>query len=254
MRLNNCPCSDKEAPMEQKTETFTAPTIEAAIRAAQQFVAANHSLGYRLARDPVAIEDDAMASVTVTIGPPADAERDITDCAGYRSLLAAVERDYEKDRRYQEGKPPFHEYRAKMDWAIERARHYGAALGMDPCDILNAWEDQRDYWYMNYYQDVNQPRINTPSARVFETLEDLKSALGDQGYRCPACGGVSSNPNVCDTGINVGGEPCDWKAFGLFGALSRGVFVFVKERMTGHTIFMPVAWEDPSSAGDADEE
>ena len=168
---------------------------------------------------------------------------DITQSEGYRSLRAAVDKDYAKDRAYQEGGRPFHDYEAKLAWTAERAEHYGEALGMDPADVLNAWEKGRDYWYMNYYQDANQPKIDADHVRVFDTVEQLKESIGGPRFRCPACGGISSDAYTCDSGNERDGKPCDWKAYGLFGTLGKGSFVYVKEKLAGHSIFMPVAWE-----------
>ncbi|PWE48443.1 hypothetical protein DEM26_18010 [Thioclava sp. NG1] len=173
---------------------------------------------------------------------------DITQCDGYKSLRAAVDKDYAKDRYYQKGGRPFHDYQAKFDWTVERAKHYGDALGMDPADVLNAWEKGRDYWYMNYYQDANQPKIDADHVRVFDTVAQLKESIGSPRFRCPACGGISSDAYTCDSGIEREGKPCDWKAYGLFGALGKGTFVYVKEKLAVQSIFMPVAWEDDAAA------
>lgn len=169
---------------------------------------------------------------------------DITQCAGYLSLRAAVDKDYANDHAHQSGQRPFHNYQAKFEWTVERAKHYGEALGIDPIDILNAWEAARDYWYMNYYQDANQPKIEADKVRVFDTVEQLKASIGAPRFRCPACGGISSDAYICDSGIHRDGKPCDWKSFGLFGTLGKGIFVYVKESLNGHSIFMPVAWEE----------
>lgn len=171
---------------------------------------------------------------------------DITQCEGYQSLRAAVDRDYAKDKSYQEGGRPFHDYEAKLNWTVDRAQHYGEALGVDPAEILNEWEKGRDYWYMNYYQDVNQPKIDAGHVRVFDTLHDLKVSVGGSGFRCPACGGISTGAYECDSGIVRDGAPCDWKSYGLFGTLGKGAFVYVKEKLSGQTIFAPVAWENTS--------
>lgn len=173
----------------------------------------------------------------------------IEESAGYKSLLAAVEKDYAGDRRFQEGHPPFHNYRAKLDWAVERAKAYGVALNMDPAKILDAWEDKRDYWYMNYYQDAKQPLIED-GVRVFETSEDLRASVGDAGFRCPACSGVSKSPYECTSGLVTGKgkskKVCDWKSYGLFGSLGKGAKIFVKANLAGDTVFMPIAWETPT--------
>lgn len=161
----------------------------------------------------------------------------ITECEGYKKLLAAVERDEARS-------PNFHNYRGKLEWVLARANHYAEATGLNPADVLNAWESGRDYWYMNYYQDSQQPKIEGDSVRVFDTLEDLKESIGNKGFRCPSCGGVSKSPYDCDTGLEMSPKKvCDWKSYGLFGTMGKGVYVFVKSEMKGQNVFKPVAWE-----------
>jgi hypothetical protein len=161
----------------------------------------------------------------------------IQDSEGYKKLLAAVERDEKQS-------PSFHDYRAKLKFVVERAEHYAAKTGLEAADILDAWEKDRTYWYINYYQDSNQPEIKADKVRVFETVEGLMSTIGKPEFRCPMCGGISKSPYACDSGKEVGkGKTCDWKAYGLFGTLGKGISVFVKKEIRIETIFMPVSWE-----------
>jgi hypothetical protein len=155
----------------------------------------------------------------------------IEDSAGYKSLANAVKKD-ETDN------PNFHDYRGKLDWIVNRAKHYAKKTGLDPTDILNSWEKDRNYWYMNYYQDSNQPEIKGDFVRVFETFEDLKKNIKKPEFRCPSCGGVSKNPYKCTC------DKCDWKSYGLFGTAGKGVFVFIKKELKGEEIFKPIAWEN----------
>jgi hypothetical protein len=162
-------------------------------------------------------------------------EERVLDCAGYRKLLQAVEDNEKKDKT--------HRYREKLSWVIERAVHYAEKTGLRPEAILDAWEENRDYWYMNYYQDANQPKIETDKVRVFDTVEELLASIGNAGFRCPSCEGVSKSPYACDTQIKVHGKTCDWKVYGLFGHMGKGVSVYVKEKLRSDKLFMPVAWE-----------
>lgn len=162
------------------------------------------------------------------------------DCEGYRKLLAAVERDEQQS-------PGFHDYRGKLRWVLDRARHYAEKTGLTAEAILDAWEERRDYWYMNYYQDCNQPEIKGESVRVFDTVADLLASIGTAGFRCPACEGASKSPYKCTTGLPMKGkgrvQVCDWKVYGLFGHMGKGVSVYVKEKLAGESLFMPIAWE-----------
>ena len=168
---------------------------------------------------------------------------DIKESEGYKKLLAAAQADEKKS-------PGFHDYFKKVAWVVERAEHYAEKTGLNAAEILDAWEAGRNYWYMNYYQDANQPRLEGDRVRVFETIDDFKSAVGDLGFRCPKCEGVSKSPYACDTGEATsdfsggrGSITCDWKVYGLFRDLGAGVHVFIKSEMKGGQIFMPIAWE-----------
>lgn len=161
---------------------------------------------------------------------------------GYDGLREAVDKDCKKygGAVHSGGcvscnKKCFHKYCDKFKWAVDRAKSYGEALGLNWEDILDSWEDDRNYWYMNYYQECNQPEIKSEKTKVFETKEDLNEALGETKFRCPACGKGSSSPYECKT--------CGWKVYGLFGDLGKGVFIYVKEALRGENIFMPVSWE-----------
>lgn len=122
------------------------------------------------------------------------------------------------------------------DWAIARAKHYGERTNTPWEKILESWEEQRDYWYLNYYQECNQPEIKDAKVRIFDTVEDLLKSAGKE-FRCPACSGVSKSAYKCTC------EKCDWKAYGLFGTMGKGITVFVKDRLVVNEIFMPIAWE-----------
>ena len=158
------------------------------------------------------------------------------NCDGYRKLVASVENDEKKS-------PGFHDYRAKLDWVIKRVEHYAESTGLPPEAILDAWESKRDYWYMNYYQDACQPVISPGKVRVFDSTGDLLASIGQPQFRCPSCGGISTSPYKCTTGLKVGKQICDWKSYGLFGHLGKGISVFVKDKMAIEAIFMPIAWE-----------
>jgi hypothetical protein len=152
---------------------------------------------------------------------------------GYQRLLKAVEQD---EARTPAGERHFHNYRAKLEWVIARARHYAEKTQLSAAVVLDAWERDRDYWYMNWYQECNQPEING-RVRVFDTSADMRQAIGTGGFRCPACNVVSSNPYECSC------AQCDWKVYGLLKDLGKGIIVLVRQEFKMQLIFMPVAWE-----------
>ena len=124
--------------------------------------------------------------------------------AGYDKLKAAVDKDCVKDggTMHQEGcvacgEKCSHKYCDKFKWVIDRAKAYGEAIGLNWEDVLDGWETDRNYWYMNYYQDCNQPEIKAGKVRVFGTILELKEAIGEMKFRCPSCGKESPNPYEC---------------------------------------------------------
>lgn len=178
--------------------------------------------------------------------------KDITD--GYESLKAAVERDCnDKDhcgcfspegckaeRHSVSGKRCFHGYCDKFEWIISRAKHYAEKTGIAWETILTSWENDREYWYMNYYQDCNQPLIGDGAVQIFETIEDFRKSLNSKGFRCPSCGKVTDDAQSC--------KDCGWKAYGLFGTMGKGVYIVIKgSALKVHNIFKPVSWEEPNA-------
>lgn len=137
------------------------------------------------------------------------------------------------------------EYCKHFKWVIDRAKYYEQVTGVSFQQVLQHWEEQRNYWWLNYYQDCNQPEL-TDAVHIFDTVEDAKKSFGDKGFRCPYCHGISENPYECTAGTivkNLNGkkQPCNWKAYGLFRMnLSP---IFIKEGCINQEIFTPVAWE-----------
>jgi hypothetical protein len=194
----------------------------------------------------------------------------MNECQGYLKLKESVEHDClegqncfnpngcdKEEYRRENGNcyrniKCFHAYCNKFKWIIDRANHYSEKLGIPAEEILNSWENSRDYWYMNYYQDGNQPLIDSKAIKVFDTVEELQKAIGGMNFRCPLCGGISTNPYECNSGVIVSkikdgkDGPCNWKVYGFLGDLGKGVYVYVKSELRGQRIFMPVAWERES--------
>lgn len=139
-----------------------------------------------------------------------------------------------------------HEYCDKFKWIIDRAKHYEKVTGISWEDILDSWQEDCNYWYMNYYQDCNQPLLEGKNVRVFDSTKELLESIGEYKFRCPSCGGVSTNPYKCNSGEFMDSKHkkvCDWKVYGLFGGLGKTTFVFVKDKAKGEDIFTPLAWE-----------
>lgn len=150
----------------------------------------------------------------------------------------------------------FQKYCDHFKWIIDRAKHYAEKTGLNWEDILNVWEKNRSYWYMNYYQNANQPLLEGNNIKIYETIEEAKKEIGKQ-FRCPACKGISTDPYECNSGLQITDIKhntkekkkiiCNWKVYGLFGGLSNELYIFIKEKMYGQKIFMPIVFESVES-------
>jgi hypothetical protein len=164
----------------------------------------------------------------------------LQDSEGYKKLLKSADDDKQRHARSDK------EIDDKIQWILDRVKHYSDKTGLAESDILDAWEKERSYWYFNYYQDASQPLLDE-NVKVFDTIEEFQKSAKEPRFRCPACGGISSNPYVCNSGVDIkdGKErPCNWKSYGLLGCLGKGSHVFIKSEIKGDTIFTPIAWEE----------
>lgn len=132
-------------------------------------------------------------------------------------------------------------YCNKFQWVIGRALHYAHKTGLDASFILDKWEENRKYYWPNYYQNSNFPKI-TSDVIVLETGSDI---LKLSPFVCPRCGGISTDPVTCNSGIivdriNHGTGSCDWKAYGFFRTLSQNTYVFLKDEAVVLSIFTPL--------------
>ena len=129
------------------------------------------------------------------------------------------------------------EYCQKFKWAIDRAKHYGEKLGIPWKEVMRSWDEDMNYWYMNYYQECNQPKIESNNVFVFESVEEMREKIGTE-FICPCCKGVSTNPYECNSGVKIkGNKICDWKSYGLF---QFGLaFIYCKKERKSTKCFMP---------------
>lgn len=167
----------------------------------------------------------------------------------YEKLVSIIAEDTKENLCFNENKCThegncMHKYCDKLSWIKAKAKEYGAFLNVDWLDIIESWESKRSYWYMNYYQEMNQPNLNNNSIWVFDTISDLNNSIKNKQFRCPHCKGITTDAYECNSGIQVNNKICDWKVYGLFRDLGKGSYIFIKEKLQGQRIFMPVDWEE----------
>lgn len=75
-----------------------------------------------------------------------------------------------------------HKFCDKYKWVIDRAKYYAENTGKTFEEIIEIWENNRTYWYMNYYQESNQPlngrkKTDEQVIKTAERIEFLKKEI-----------------------------------------------------------------------------
>lgn len=120
--------------------------------------------------------------------------------------------------------------------------HYAQVLALPKLDILRSFEASRDYSAPNYYQESTFPRLDVGDVLIVDNLDDFRRRFPSGHYRCPCCNGISTNAYTCNSGLLVGtpeSHVCDWKAYGLFRTMGKGLRVVLKS----HFLERPVVTE-----------
>lgn len=131
-----------------------------------------------------------------------------------------------------------------IDTIKDICKHYSDELGYSKYEILQALEEKREYSYPNYYQWANFPKLDT--VVKFKNKEEMIEKIKpEKGFCCPACNGKSTDPYVCNSGLDMTkNKTCDWKAYGLLGTLSEGLrIIIIADWLISpivHEIFMPL--------------
>ena len=134
----------------------------------------------------------------------------------------------------------------KLQWIKDMVKHYSEVLGFSEDDIIEKLEENRNYWAANYYQESNQPRLDKDIV-IFDNLEQLMKIFPSRNFRCSICGGITTNPYECNSGIKrKDGKICDWKTYGLLKA-HDGFRFTIKDKFLENpiidNIFKPIELE-----------
>lgn len=90
----------------------------------------------------------------------------------------------------------FHRYCDKYKWVLDRAKHY-SELTRNPVEkVIEAWENNRTYWYMNYYQECNQPLLENNAVLFYDDwvkiLNERFGTPANWAFKCPNCGHIQT--------------------------------------------------------------
>lgn len=131
-----------------------------------------------------------------------------------------------------------------LDLLAVKLPHYSEKLGIPQEQILLAWEKAKNVNTVNWYQESRFPNLD--EVIVLDTLEQFHEKFPSNKSICPCCSGESTDYYECNSGkvIDKKGKVCDWKVYGLFGDMGKGVKVFVKDKFIESpkptTIFKPI--------------
>ena len=133
---------------------------------------------------------------------------------GIASLQAAYQSDLQAGNQSQEVLDK------KLKWVLERADQYAKACNTTRDRILEAWETKRTYWWINFYQECNQPNLEehgtTPVVMVKDWLKEAQERFGkeplDWKFACPCCKAYT----CCASRFGLGGKDnCKYTTSGL---------------------------------------
>lgn len=133
----------------------------------------------------------------------------------------------------------------KVTFLCERVPQYAKVMGKSELETLELFAKSRTCNYTNYFQNAHFPDLS--EVYVFDTIEDLKAKFPSKQYQCPCCGGISTDYQQCNSGKYIDEkvkEVCNWKAYGLFGDMGKGIKVIIKSMFTDIpkpiTMFKPI--------------
>lgn len=148
-----------------------------------------------------------------------------------------IRKNLDDDKRFKE----------KLQWIKDMVKHYSEVLGFSEEDIIEKLEERRTYWSANYYQEYNQPKLDDKVV-IFDNLEQLQKIFPSGKFRCSICGGITTNPYECNSGIKrKDGKICDWKVYGLLKAHDGFRFTIKDkflETLRIDDIFKPIELEE----------
>ncbi len=95
----------------------------------------------------------------------------VSTTQGYKSLKEAYIRDIQQvqERKRKGGYGNYSRYVKHFNWVICRAKHYASNRGVSLDVVLDEWEAERKMsggWWLNFYQDIKQPKYHSNSLKI----------------------------------------------------------------------------------------
>lgn len=138
---------------------------------------------------------------------------------------------------------------ALEEFLREMLAEYSAAFGVGQSALLAALEKRRTYQATGFYRRANFPPLD--SVLLVDDMRAFKKRFPSGNFRCPVCGGISTNPVRCNSNLEIGeGDArrvCDGKSYGVDATGARVMRVAFRDGFLdkpGVTeIFMPIELE-----------
>jgi hypothetical protein len=133
----------------------------------------------------------------------------------------------------------------------EMLPEYAAALGVAQAELLAALEYSRGARTIGYYRRSNFPGLD--SVTLLGNMREFKKRYPSGRFRCPFCGGVTTHPTQCNSGLEIAaGEvrrTCDGKAYRADPGAGQAMRVAFREGFLERPgvieVFMPLEAEGP---------
>ncbi len=120
-----------------------------------------------------------------------------------------------------------------IEFISSRIPQYAKAINKSELEMLEILATKRTVNYTNYFQNHYIPDID--KVLIFDSVEDFKKQYPSGKYVCPACSGISTDYQECNSGTIVDKktkEICNWKVYGLLGDLGKGIRVLIRDKFT----------------------
>lgn len=104
---------------------------------------------------------------------------------GYKSLKAAYIHDIRDAAKQKHPMREKTELLKKFNWVINRAKHHAYIKGVPISTILDFWEANRSYCWLNYYQDCAQPKLYTKKLKPMG-IKGIRKSYKTAWYFDPA--------------------------------------------------------------------
>jgi len=111
----------------------------------------------------------------------------------------------------------------------ERIPQYSNIIGKSDLEFLTTYAKARRVNYTNWFNDSYLPDLS--NVIILDTIQSFRDKFPSGKYICPCCDGETTDYQECNSGIEVDGRKCNWKVYGLFGDLGKGVRVIIKDKM-----------------------